>query len=370
MRTIPVLVLLALPAGCDRAEQSVPGGSLRPVADSAPAAVGEAPARGVLGPARPRVLIQIGSPRYGLTAEHIAGIAREVPEVDVVAAQRDEMLSNVAEADALLGVATPELVRAGKRLRWIHAQSGGVEGYLFAEIVESDITLTNAKIIQGPEIADHALALLLSLTRGLNRIIARRASEEWTPTRYQPIELRGKTALIIGLGGIGVQIALRASACGMKVLGVDPEDVPYLDSVDRVVKPDQLPEVLPIADVIFVSAPLTSRTRGMMGPAEFAAMKPGAFLINVSRGEIIQTEALVQALGDGRLGGAGLDVTDPEPLPKGHALWKFENVVITPHIAGVSDGIPARRVELTKENLRRFARGLPLVNVVDKKKGY
>jgi phosphoglycerate dehydrogenase-like enzyme len=245
-----------------------------------------------------------------------------------------------------------------------------VENLRFPEFTNSNVMLTNCKIIQGPEIADHAFALLLALTRDLHQIIPQKSTEDLARNRYQPIELRGKTAVIVGVGGIGSQIAQRAHAFGMTVIGVDPKEMPLNPYVSRMVPPDRIDTVLPLADVVFISAPHTPQSEGMIGSKQFEEMKQGAYFIAVSRGKVYNTGALVKALDSRRLSGAGLDVTDPEPLPKGHALWKFENVIITPHIAGQSDGINARRMDLMKENILRFDRGEPLLNLVDKVKGY
>jgi phosphoglycerate dehydrogenase-like enzyme len=167
-----------------------------------------------------------------------------------------------------------------------------------------------------------------------------------------------------------MQIATRAWAFGMTVIAVDPEDKPFSPFVKRVVKPDQLDEVVPLADVVFISAPHTEKSHKMMGAREFELMKPKSYFIAVSRGGIYEMGGLVKALDSKRLAGAGVDVTDPEPLPKGHPLWKFNNVVITPHIAGRSDRDYERMVGTLKENIQRFVDGGPLVNVVDKQKGY
>lgn len=290
--------------------------------------------------------------------------------VKVVAGERTKLMEQIADADAIFGTISPELFRAAKKLKWVQTYSAGLENVRFPEFTNSNVILTNCKIIQGPEIADHAFALLLSLTRQLHRVIPDKASEEWRKDQYHPVELRGKTAVVIGVGGIGSQIAQRASAFGMTVIGVDPKDIPFSPYVSRVVTPDRLDTVLPMADVVFVSAPHTPESEGMLGPKQFGEMKKGAYFIAVSRGKLYSSEALVKALDEQRLAGAGLDVTNPEPLPKGHPLWKFPNVVITPHIAGESDGIQARRVELIKENIARFEKGEPLLNVVDKVKGY
>lgn len=306
----------------------------------------------------------------GMPGDAIREFQSVSPQVSVVAAEKDRLLEQVMDADAIFGTINPQLFHAAKKLKWVQTYSAGVETYRFPEFISSDVVLTNCKIIQGPEIADHALALLLALTRNLNLAIPDRTTEEWRHRPYKPIELRGKTAVIVGVGGIGSQIAQRASAFGMTVIGVDPKDIPLNPYVSRMVYPDQLDSVLPLADVVFISAPHTPQSEGMIGPRQFEIMKQGAFFIAVSRGKLYDTGALVKALDSRKLSGAGLDVTNPEPLPKGHPLWKFENVIVTPHIAGASDGIDARRVSLIKENIARFVAGRPMLNVVDKQKGY
>ena len=309
----------------------------------------------------------------GLGPEKVKELQAVAPEARIVRVSGDELLREAADADAIIGTVNPELVRVGKKLKWVQIGSAGVERYLHLsepDLRDSDITLTNGKIIQGPEIADHAFGLLLALTRDLHRHIPNRTRQEWDRKPWTPIELRGKTAVIIGVGGIGTQIAVRAKAFGMNVIGVDPKDIPLAPFLDKLVPPDRLDIVLPQADVVFVAAPRTPQSEGMMGPRQFELMKKDSYFIAVSRGKLYDTDALVKALDSKRLAGAGLDVTDPEPLPKGHPLWEFENVVITPHIAGRSDKIEERRMELFKENLRRFVAGEPLLNLVDKQKGY
>jgi phosphoglycerate dehydrogenase-like enzyme len=285
---------------------------------------------------------------FGMDADAIREFQSAASNVTVVPADRDRAVEQVADADAIFGTISPELFRAGKKLKWVQISSAGVETYRFPEFINSDVALTNCKIIQGPNIADHAFALLLALTRDLHLLIPARTREEWDRRDFHPIELRGKTAVIVGVGGIGSQIAQRAQAFGMRVIGVDPKDIPLNPYVSRMVYPDRLDEVLPQADVVFISAPHTPQSEGMIGPKQFEEMKPGAYFIAVSRGKLYNTEA----------------------LPKGHALWKFENVIITPHIAGVSDQVQSRRIELIKENIARFVKGEPLLNVVDKQKGY
>ncbi|HYM10600.1 MAG TPA: D-2-hydroxyacid dehydrogenase [Bryobacterales bacterium] len=304
--------------------------------------------------------------------QELEGVA---PQAKIVAVTKDNVMQEIGDADAYIGNIKPAEVRAGRNLKWVQVMSAGVENVLFLsgsnDLRDSNIVVTNNKEVQGPEIADHAFAMLLFSTRHLYDFYANKQQELWRPPRPFPgIELRGKTAVIIGVGGIGTQIAFRAWAFGMRVIGVDPEDKPFMPIIEKVVKPDQLNDVLPEADVVFISAPHTPKSHKMMGASQFELMKRGSYFIAVSRGGIYDINGLVKALDEKRLAGAGVDVTDPEPLPKGHPLWKFPNVMITPHVAGRSDKDNARMVGTVKENLRRFMAGEPLINVVDKKKGY
>jgi phosphoglycerate dehydrogenase-like enzyme len=296
------------------------------------------------------------------------------PKARIVAVNKANVMQEIGDADAFIGNISPDEVRAGKNLKWVQVMSAGVENVLFmsggSDLRDSNIVLTNNKIVQGPEIADHAMAMLLMLSRDLRKYIADDQQENWDGRRFGGIELNGKTAVVIGVGGIGMQIAARAWAFGMNVIGVDPEDKPFSPFLKRVVKPDQLDEVLPQADVVFISTPHTEKSHKMMGAQEFELLKPHSYFVAVSRGGIYDMGGLVKALDSKRLAGAGVDVTDPEPLPKGHALWKFNNVVITPHVAGRSDRDNDRMVGTIKENIKRFVDGKPLLNVVDKRKGY
>ncbi len=309
----------------------------------------------------------------GLTPAEVQALRASAPGVRIVSASGDELAREIADADVAMGNVPASALREARKLQWLQTHSAGVENYLHLSrnsLKGTGLTLTNGKIIQGPNIADHAMALLLSLTRGLRRSLNKQAAQEWDRTGYQLVELSGKTAVVIGVGGIGMQIAVRAHAFGMRVIGVDPKDIPLTPHLNRLVPPDRLDEVLPLADVVFVAAPHTAKSDRMVGPRQFELMKPTAYFVAVSRGRIFDNDALVKALDSKRLAGAGLDVMDPEPLPKGHPLWSFDNVIISPHIAGGSDLVQARRLELYKENLRRFLAGEALLNVVDKEAGY
>jgi D-2-hydroxyacid dehydrogenase (NADP+) len=292
------------------------------------------------------------------------------PNVQIVAPPPNQINTEIADADALIATQlTRAELLAAKQLQWVHFMNSGVEG-VAPVFKNTDIVLTNLKVVLGPEVADHAMALLLALTRGLYQTIPAKGRWEMPRNLNQLTDLRGKNAVIVGVGGVGTQIAERANGFGMTIIGVDLKDAAPSPVIKQMVKPNQLDTVLPLADVVFITVPETDTTKGMIRATQFREMKRGAYFIAVSRGTIYSMDGLVESLTNHHLAGAGLDVTDPEPLPANHPLWKFENVVITPHIAGASDVSLARVVEMLKENIRRFAAGEPLLNVVDKEKGY
>src|SRR5688572_20270366 len=309
-----------------------------------------------------KILVMGASPEIVKDLQSAAGSGGTVVPVT-----NQTIAKEIADADALIGTITPEWVRAGKKLKWVQIRSAGSEGVLHlsssTDLRDSQIVLTNNQIVQGPEIADHAMAMLLSLTRKLPHYAANKQKECWERGGFDGIELQTKNAVIIGVGGIGMQIAQRAWAHGMNVVGVDPEDIPYSPFIKNVVKPDRLDEVIPTADVVFVSAPHTPESHKMVGPKQFDMMKKNSYFIAVSRGGLYDLDALVKALDSKRLAGAGVDVTDPEPLPAGHPLWKFPNAIITPHIAGRSDLDAGRMNATIRENVKRFVEGKPLINV-------
>ncbi len=306
-------------------------------------------------------------------AEELQSLTGQYPDLELVSCtSAQQLLNEVEDASAVVGLPssypTAKIVTTGKKLRWIQTMSAGVEVTLRDEVVRNaDFTLTNAKIIQGPEIADHAMALLLCHTRDLKF-----HNEQMTKVgfnranRLPQIELRGKTVVIVGLGGIGRLVAERCFAFGMRVLAVDPKDMPLSRAIEEVRKPDELDLLLPEADVVISCTPHTPKSEGMIGHSQFAVMKNGVYFINISRGKVVDTEALTAALVSGKIRAAGLDVTDPEPLPSDHPLWSMSNVIITPHNATNSDRLTERRMRLFRENIGRFLAGLPLYNVVQK----
>jgi phosphoglycerate dehydrogenase-like enzyme len=308
-----------------------------------------------------------------LPPDQVRDLESAAPRVELVQCRNeDEAIAQVADASASYGFISQRIIRAGKSLRWVQQPSAGVEHLIeIPELVESDIVLTNMQRAYGPEIADQAIAYLLAFTRSLTHFVRSQPSQDWNGRAPGVVfdELLDKTLLVIGLGGIGSEIARRAAAFGMRVLATDPKVWERPSFVEELHKPDAFHSLLPRAHVVASAVPLTNASRKMIGADEFAMMKRGVILINVSRGGVVDTDALVAALDSKQVAAAGLDVTDPEPLPKGHALWS-RNVIITPHTAGQSPGGERRRHEIFRENLRRFAAGEMLLNIVDKRAGY
>ena len=328
-----------------------------------------------------RVAIKMGDTKTQLTyftssisESERAQLAKVAPNVRIVTGlSKKEALARAEEAHGINArYASPEFLTKATKLRWVQVSSAGVDRYLgIKPLMENDkLVLSNNRAVHGPAIADHAMAMLLSLTRNLKYYAKNQKQAKWARGGGESIALQGKTMLVVGLGGIGTEIAQRANGFGMKVIGTRRSDRPSPDYVKRVGKPKDLLAMLPEADVVALAVPLTDETKNMLNKAAFDAMKPGAYLINIARGKVVNTDAMMKALKSGRLAGACLDVTDPEPLPANHELWKQANVIITPHIASHSEVTNKRRSALLVENLRRFGAGEPLLNVVDKKAGY
>lgn len=302
------------------------------------------------------------------------------PDVEFVQVKSIEDAAREAkDADAVLGFCSADIVKAGKKLRWIQVGHAGVENDLVPEVVKSDVVLTNTARLYGPNVADQAFALLLSLTRGLNYNIHAPRTESpktatlWTTLKGEtaPQELHGKTMVVVGMGGIGTQIARRAHGFGMRVMGIDPnQNMTRPDFVFSIQPVESLDKTLPLADVVVLACPLTAQTRGMFGAAQFQALKPTAYFINIARGGLVDQVAMIKALEGKRFAGAGLDVTDPEPLPDNHPLWRMKNVVTSPHLGGQAPEARERQWRLYRENVRRFVAGEPLLCVVNKEKGY
>jgi phosphoglycerate dehydrogenase-like enzyme len=277
-----------------------------------------------------------------------------------------------ADMEVLLGLITPPLLEAAPKLRWVHAIASGVDQYLFPAFKQGEVILTGEKGNVGSHLADHAFGLLLSLTRGLAKS-TRLHSAAWDHRmefRRDNFELEGLTMGIVGLGGTGRAIARRAAAFGMLCQAVDRDEVTTTPEVAEVRPMSAFADLLESSDVVAVCCPLTDETRDLFDDAAFERMKPEAIIVNVTRGGIIDGDALVRALESGQIAAAGLDVAPQEPLPPDHALWGLDNVVMTPHTAGASQLRPARNFDRFCRNLEHLRRGEPLEGVVDKQLGF
>ncbi len=295
-----------------------------------------------------------------------AGGGARIVEVRDGTGQRRE----IVDTDVLFGRVPPDVYVLAQRLVYYHSIGAGVDSILCPELVASDVPLASEKGGVGVHLAEHAFALLLALTRGLHTAIRGNDYALREPIRVEQRELYELTMGIVGFGGTGRAVARRALGFGMHVLGVDIEDVPPEPGVEAIWKPERLHEMLGRADVVVIGLPLTKATRHLFTRDLFRRMKPTAILINVTRGEIVYGDDLLAALREGLLWGAGLDVTDPEPLPPGHPLWTHPRVIVTPHTAGGSPRRAGRVIDTFCENLVRRRDGRPLLALIDKEKGY
>ncbi len=298
-----------------------------------------------------------------------------VPGVEFVVARDAAEAAELAPGvDAAVGFCTPELLAAAPKLRWIQSMSAGVERCVAIPAVrEREVLLTNMQRVAGPVMAEHVMALMLAFSRNLQFYIPEQRAGRWTPDVPPPARsktLHGKTVLVAGLGGIGTEVARRAHALGMKVTATRASGREGPPFVSYVGLPDELHALAREADFVVNTLPLTEQTRGLFDAKAFAAMKPGAIFVNVGRGGSVVQDDLVAALRSGRLAGAGLDVTDPEPLPAGHALYSLPNVILTPHVSADSDLGNAARWAIVRENLRRYAAGEAMLSEVVLETGY
>ena len=255
----------------------------------------------------------------------------------------------------------------GSNLCWIHTVSAGVDHVLVPELEDADVVLTNASGVFGVPIAEMVMGYMLTVVKRLPELMEQQQGRRWRKLDLD--ELRGKTVGILGMGDIGGEVARLSRAFGMRVVGLRRHLQPH-DAADQIYPPGRLHELLACSDFVTVATPLTSETRGMIGRAELEAMKPNAWLINVSRGPVVDEEALLKALQEKIIGGACLDVFADEPLDAESPLWALPNVIITPHNSWSSPRMMEREAELFLENLRRYVKGEPLRNVVDTQAGY
>jgi phosphoglycerate dehydrogenase-like enzyme len=292
--------------------------------------------------------------------------------VITVVSSPNEALQYAADADVLFGFCPPALLAAAPKLKWVHAISSGVDMFLYPKFVERDVVLTSEKGLVGEHLADTGFGLLLALTRKIKAAFAY-GPDCWNhrpEMRFDEIELTGRTMGILGFGGTGRAMARRAHAFGMRCKAVDRDPVAPSPEVNEVWRSERLGELLETSDVLAVCCPLTSETRALLDEGAFARLKPGAFLVNVTRGEVMVEDALVAALESGRLRGAALDVAPREPLPEDSKLWGLDNVAMTPHTAGASQFRAQRNIERFCRNLEHLRAEEPLEGVIDKHLGY
>lgn len=274
------------------------------------------------------------------------------------------------DTEVLIGWRFPlEIFNRLPKLRWIQLISVGVEEYVRAPWIRPGVIITNTRRVYADSVAEYVLWALITLSRKFHQVLGNQSRRRWS--QVTGTGLNGKTLGIIGLGSIGKEVAARAKGFGLRVIGIKrgPHEGEF-HGVDEVHPPDALQDVLGRSDAIVVCLPLTDETRGILNRSAIKNMKPGAVLINVSRSELVDEDALVQALKDGRLAGAACDVFQQEPLSRWSKLWKVENLIVTPHLSGLTCEYRARIGDLICENIRRFRSQRPLLNVVDRTKGY
>ena len=329
------------------------------------------PSREFPGWSKPaKVVVRVDSP------DRLAGLRTAAPGVEIILVEDLEgAVAEAGDAQVVIGFCDEELFLNAPQLHWIQVYSAGVDRcVVLPGLRQGNKLLTNAQRISSPALAEHAIALMMALVRGLDLYHSNQLKGSWQRNtgmdRGDFIELEGRTVLVVGLGGIGTQTAKRAHGLGMRVIATrgsrreGPDYVEYVGLADEAIK------LAAQADVVINTAPLTDRTRGMFNAEFFAAMKPTAYFVSVGRGASTVTDDLIAALESGAIGGAGLDVTDPEPLPEGNPLWTMPRVIISPHTGGQSDKSRDRLFLLVGENLRRYVAGEPMLSVVDIERGY
>jgi phosphoglycerate dehydrogenase-like enzyme len=298
----------------------------------------------------------------------------------------DEAAAKAAmpDADAFFGKITPPLLAAAKKLRWVQSPTASLEHFVFPELVQHPCVLTNMRGLYSDVIADHVFGFILCFARNLHIYIRNQLQGRWDPIGGESerstftsgpgtvsaidrahMHLADCTLGVVGLGAIGSEIARRGRAFSMRVLAVDPVQQKAPEGV-TLWGMSRLNDLLTDSDFVVIAAPHTPETAGMFGREKFERMKPTSYFINIGRGAIVKLNDLVEALRQRRIAGAALDVFEIEPLPKDHALWRMENVILTPHIAGTSPRIAERHLEVLLDNIHRFRSGEPLRNVADK----
>ena len=324
-------------------------------------------------------VILLGMQLEALEASDRRRIGELAPDVELlVTEERDEIEAALPQIEIAARRFPHDLIPRAPSLRWMQQWGAGTDWLMrYPQVARVDFVLTNASGVHAIPISEHILSLLLAFGRQLDLAVRAQARGEWRQPQGmdgdpgRPIfELAGKTMLLLGVGAIGARTAEVAAALGMRVWGVRRDPTVAVPHVEAIHGPDRLLELLPEADFVVLTVPLTRETRGMIGEQELRAMKPSAYIVNIGRGSTIQQTALVRALQEGWIAGAGLDVFEPEPLPAESPLWEVENVILTAHYAGRTPHYEERAMTIFLDNLERYVGGKPLRNVVDKGLGY
>ena len=309
---------------------------------------------------------------YPIEKRHHEQLAAAAPGAEVIDAGQDRIATELLNADIFCGhakvpVPWPAVVKQG-RLKWIQSSAAGLDHCLTPEVIKSDIVVTSASGLFADQVAEQTLALLLGLLRGLPTFFRQQQTKEFI--RRPTLDLHGKTVGIVGLGGNGRRLAEILAPFRVHILATDYFPIDKPPHVEQLWPADQLDDLLAESDIVILCVPLNSQTLGMIGERELATMKRGAVLINVARGQVVRESALVAALQTGQLAGAGVDVTEIEPLPVSSPLWTLPNVIITPHVGAQSARRADDTTKLVCENLQRHFSGRPLLNLVDKQLGF
>jgi phosphoglycerate dehydrogenase-like enzyme len=326
-----------------------------------------------------RILIFVHHPfdQWNAPAWFPKRLQQEFPQVNVVNLPDYQRVDEeIVEAEIVIAWSIrPEQIAAAKKLRWIHSPAAAVNQLMFPELVNSEIILTNAREVHGPVVAEHVIALIFALAKKIPGSVRLQEKHVWGQQILwdelpRVREVAGATVGMVGLGSIGRAVAQSARALGMRVIAVREHPEKGSEGAEEIFAPAKIDEIFRQADYVVLAVPVTDSTKAIANAERLALMKPGACLINVGRGPLVDEPALVDALRAGKIGGAALDVFPKEPLPADSPLWDAPNLLITPHTAALTDRLWDRHYALFSENLRRYLTDQPLLAVVDKRKGY
>ena len=316
-------------------------------------------------------ILVIKSPGFELGVSKLTAFEKECPGVEIFQLEAGEIKAeHIKKADIIFGWAAPAMLKEAENLKWLHLPSAGVEAYTDMSIyANKDIILTRSKDVFNIQIAEHVIMLFLALSRGLREGVISTAEGKWRHVSGQ-MELTGSKVLIVGAGGIGGELAKRLKGFDCQVVGIRRSGAEKSEYFDEMYTEKDIEKLLPEADYVALCLPNTPQTKGMFDYSKFSLMKRSAVIVNIGRGEAIVSNDMARALEEGLIAGAGLDVTDPEPLPEGHCLWKAPNIIITSHTSGGSIYSNDRRFDLFFDLFKRYLAGKSLDGVVDFTRGY